>query len=385
MEGPVLVQLAYTSGLLDQEASLEIQRDVIESLTSKATMIEYLAKEMLGGILVDIESLDLERKSKKHKKYVSLKSSLDFKELMRSLKVKNTLKLRIVERLHCRSTPSDDSHAVDRITVLGSQDDVLPISLLKGDNHEGVLCDNCFTIGSPTPICGLRYKCVICPNFDLCELCFSKRNRVVNHDASHPMLAVDNPHFLKSHQVEIVSSDGLFAQDNLWEQRASSSRDASTQEAIEIRIKVRGNSSLQLQLKNLSAKIVDLSCFELNISNFMQKEIFLVSLDDCHSLKPMNVAKFNVNVSNAHFKFPFHIAMSCRSFNVQSSFDAGQMIKVLSLGGEFQNRFGTNPDLRSPKSDESAPLFEEEYEYIDDIDGDSLLSDYEVLSASSTE
>lgn len=385
MERPILVQLTYTAGSVIREASLEVQRDMIDSLASRATMIEYLVKEMGGGMQVNIDSLVLERKSKKKKRYVTLESALDFKEMMRSLKVKDSLKLRIAEQCHWNS-PSGGSHDAGKIAFLESQEkETLPFSLSKAENHDGVLCDSCFTMQSPTPIRGLRYKCVICPNFDLCEACFSRRNQIVNHDASHPMLAVDNPQFLESHQVEVVPSDILSAQDYLLYSRESTSRDAITKDAIEIRIKARGNSSLQLQLKNLSAKIVDLSCFELKISNFMQKEILLLSLDDCHALKPLNVAKFNVRVSSAHFKFPFHVAMTCESFDVHSSFEPGQMLKVLSLNGELEDNNGSNSDFRTSKIGESAPFFEEEYEYVEEIDGDSLLSDYEVLSASSSE
>jgi len=45
--------------------------------------------------------------------------------------------------------------------------------------HHGVTCDNC----SKSPITGARFKCKICPNFDLCEDCESKNV----HPADHPL------------------------------------------------------------------------------------------------------------------------------------------------------------------------------------------------------
>jgi hypothetical protein len=46
--------------------------------------------------------------------------------------------------------------------------------------HHGIVCDGCQT----TPIVGTRYKCTICPDFDLCESCEAKGA----HQAEHPLV-----------------------------------------------------------------------------------------------------------------------------------------------------------------------------------------------------
>lgn len=46
--------------------------------------------------------------------------------------------------------------------------------------HAGIQCDGC----GAHPIVGARYKCQVCPDFDLCEACEGK----ADHPASHPML-----------------------------------------------------------------------------------------------------------------------------------------------------------------------------------------------------
>ena len=54
-----------------------------------------------------------------------------------------------------------------------------------GPVHMNVTCDGC----GAYPICGIRYKCAICPNFDFCEKCEEKFHK----EHSHPMLQISNP------------------------------------------------------------------------------------------------------------------------------------------------------------------------------------------------
>jgi hypothetical protein len=46
--------------------------------------------------------------------------------------------------------------------------------------HHGVICDGC----GASPIVGARFKCTVCPDYDLCEAC-EEQNL---HDADHPMM-----------------------------------------------------------------------------------------------------------------------------------------------------------------------------------------------------
>ena len=51
--------------------------------------------------------------------------------------------------------------------------------------HEGVSCDIC---GSQ-PIVGVRFKCLVCKDYDLCSSCVKKRM----HNSEHEMMASSNP------------------------------------------------------------------------------------------------------------------------------------------------------------------------------------------------
>jgi len=54
-------------------------------------------------------------------------------------------------------------------------------------SHEGVMCDGC----SVSPIVGIRWKCSVCNDYDLCQACESKGV----HDPSHPLIKVVKPMF----------------------------------------------------------------------------------------------------------------------------------------------------------------------------------------------
>jgi len=46
--------------------------------------------------------------------------------------------------------------------------------------HHGITCDGC----QMSPITGLRFKCRVCPDYDLCEACEAKNG----HPADHPLI-----------------------------------------------------------------------------------------------------------------------------------------------------------------------------------------------------
>lgn len=60
------------------------------------------------------------------------------------------------------------------------------LSLIPELYHQGVVCDNC----EITPIVGLRFKCVDCLEFDLCEKCYGKRGRLSTVHAHKTFLQI---------------------------------------------------------------------------------------------------------------------------------------------------------------------------------------------------
>merc|ERR1719150_1621947 len=53
----------------------------------------------------------------------------------------------------------------------------------KDTVHKSIICDGCNT----GPIVGPRYKCSVCPDFDLCENCNKQEGK---HDPTHPLIKI---------------------------------------------------------------------------------------------------------------------------------------------------------------------------------------------------
>ena len=59
--------------------------------------------------------------------------------------------------------------------------------------HQGVSCDIC---GSK-PLVGVRFKCLVCKDYDLCSCCVKKGI----HSSEHEMMASSNPHVFDTWRI----------------------------------------------------------------------------------------------------------------------------------------------------------------------------------------
>jgi hypothetical protein len=84
--------------------------------------------------------------------------------------------------------PASTSNGSDALSSLGDME--------SGPRHAAVTCDNCLM----SPIQGVRYKCSVCPDYDLCSSCISVHDDQVDadsssavHDAQHLFYRIKYP------------------------------------------------------------------------------------------------------------------------------------------------------------------------------------------------
>lgn len=64
---------------------------------------------------------------------------------------------------------------------------IQPSDFTKGPGHPGVSCDGC---GMPT-IVGVRWKCLVCEDYDLCTNCHSSGKCTNQHSVNHRVLRIE--------------------------------------------------------------------------------------------------------------------------------------------------------------------------------------------------
>ncbi len=69
------------------------------------------------------------------------------------------------------------------------------------EEHIDIACNNCKMV----PIKGLRLKCDVCHDYDLCITCMEKRE----HDKSHPLIAIGKSCFSEISINDIELNDEL--------------------------------------------------------------------------------------------------------------------------------------------------------------------------------
>lgn len=208
------------------EKMLSVDRLFFATIKDKESLLGLLSSAGLE-IPEDHSFLKLSRKSKKNKKYVGLENGDDFKALVRSLKVKNVvLILNDSSPVKLASSPTADGNRPN-LGALGDalveaafehfRDIMKDLKAFTTDSftqgewlgmataektepspfanlvHSNTTCDVCHP-NEFVPIRGVRYKCLVCLDYDLCEKCESAQHLTNKtdrgHSHTHPMAKI---------------------------------------------------------------------------------------------------------------------------------------------------------------------------------------------------
>lgn len=237
------------------EYTTSIPKPVLSIIKDKKFFIDCLTQYDLPFHLDSAHADDYNffRKSKKSKKYIPLETLPDFKCLLRSLDVKSHIRLTINDHTPSATNstvaepkqaemgskaadkePEDKMPAADDSTInLTSLAEMLTdaarekfkevLCEITNDlvesfktkpnesnyestrtpgktgthsvSHKNVSCDNC-TPDQFVPIKGLRYKCLVCKDYDLCEKCeygFNEHEIITErHSFTHPTIKIQD-------------------------------------------------------------------------------------------------------------------------------------------------------------------------------------------------
>ena len=117
------------------------------------------------------------------------------KELTEEEKIKESIRLLVKSKL------KNLESSITNELISNVRNSQLTLSNQKHIIHKGVRCDEC----GIKNIEGVRYKCSVCPNYNLCEKC----EEVTNHDENHLFVKINNPVFEESELNQKISQSML--------------------------------------------------------------------------------------------------------------------------------------------------------------------------------
>lgn len=183
-----------------------VSKSVLLHLESKEGCLELLRKLYSSRHewrKLKPEFVKLLRSSKKHKTYMPLENVPDFREMKRSLKVKNYVSVLL---LYDRTSIIDnqikrlpDDVLLSLISQTSETRKLNSSALVSSPLHRNIVndssylmafCDLCFPEQFFKEVNGVCFKCNVCNDFVLCETCIN-RLEVPCHREKHPMMLIN--------------------------------------------------------------------------------------------------------------------------------------------------------------------------------------------------
>lgn len=161
-----------------------------------------------------------------------------------------------------------------RVFVKFVKDDGSTLKLLP-PKHVGVICDGC----NRSPIIGIRYKCLECFDYDLCESC---ADRQLIH-AHHVLAKIRTPH-----QIDVVRKVCSSGRTNLKEQRTTPVPQLMVNQPTDSQTQKYFNSNATQT--NDPDEIID-DDLEIITNNQIQDDFVQLDLNECNEQQDKIVAQ----------------------------------------------------------------------------------------------
>lgn len=174
----------------------------ISSQESKKPHVLLIYDKHADFNLEQNQKLDVEERGQKNNEEKVQKNILvseaQWSDLMSCI---NRLELSLDKKAEQEGEQRQKEEQKDEEESTQKQEHEIKTETVKKAFHANIFCDGC---SSPydvnaQEIRGTRFKCLTCPNFDLCSACESKGFENVTHKHDHNMIKIETPAFLDMH------------------------------------------------------------------------------------------------------------------------------------------------------------------------------------------
>lgn len=186
----IVIQPCGTSHCFD------IHRETLRNVKDKASftvVLRDLYHDRKEAVLFSYSKLSFSRRSKKRQGIIPLQTDRDFHEMHRSLTVKDHLSLYVnFEVAGLFQYLISTIYQINRFEPNKRSLFDVPTRFDVIRRLEGFSCNSCNPGKYFRDIEGVRYKCSVCHDVDLCSPCFQLGSEVSHHKRSHPMIQFQN-------------------------------------------------------------------------------------------------------------------------------------------------------------------------------------------------
>jgi len=178
----------------------DLRRITVPVNISIRSLLQLISDNVTGNRKISLKYLDDESDE------ITLVTDMELSEAIRQASARKQPSLKVIVSETSAVAPVNENLAMNEFLKIGSPP-APPVPFCDPVSHEGIYCDVC-----EFPITGIRYKCSVCRDYDLCEDCERLENV---HNIEHPLLKIRTPLPNAYQTIHTVSSSLHSCRDEL--------------------------------------------------------------------------------------------------------------------------------------------------------------------------